>query len=81
MSAEGKNVIGVAELSACASVASCIAARMYNTIRAVGHGELTADNALHRFIEDVHDARRLMIELNSLCAKARAAAKAEGVNK
>lgn len=72
---EGKNVIRVDELASCAATASCIAARMYNTIRAVGHGELTADNALHKFIEDVFDAKSLTAELNRLCAKVRGAAR------
>ena len=34
------------ELNKCACAASCTAVRMYNIIRAVGRGELTADNAL-----------------------------------
>lgn len=46
-------------LNKCACVASCIAVRMYNIIREVGNGELTADNALHQLIEDMKNARDL----------------------
>lgn len=47
------------ELNKCASVASCVAVRMYNIIRQVGHGKLTADNALHQMIEDMKNIRDL----------------------
>ena len=47
------------DLNRCATVASCIAARLYNIIRDVGHGNLTADNALHQLIEDTKNAREL----------------------
>ena len=47
------------DLNRCATVASCIAARLYNIIRDVGHGNLTADNALHQLIEDMNNAREL----------------------
>lgn len=47
------------ELNKCAGVASCIAVRIYNIIRDVGHGNLTADNALHQLIEDMKNAREL----------------------
>ena len=44
------------DLNRCATVASCIAVRLYNIIRDVGHGNLTADNALHQLIEDTKNA-------------------------
>ena len=47
------------DLNRCATVASCIATRLYNIIRDVGHGNLTADNALHQLIEDMNNAREL----------------------
>lgn len=47
------------DLNRCASVASCVAVRMYNIIRDVGHGNLTADNALHQLIEDMNNVREL----------------------
>ena len=47
------------DLNRCATVASCIAVRLYNIIRDVGHGNLTADNALHQLIEDMNNAREL----------------------
>ena len=53
MSVTGEN------LNKCACVASCIAVRMYNIIRDVGHGELTADNALHQLVEDMKNVRDL----------------------
>lgn len=51
------------ELNKCAGVASCIAVRIYNIIREVGQGKLTADNALHRLIEDMKNARDLSDKL------------------
>ena len=47
------------DLNRCATVASCIATRLYNIIRDVGHGNLTADNALHQLVEDTKNAREL----------------------
>ena len=47
------------DLNRCATVASCIAVRLYNIIRDVGHGNLTADNALHQLVEDMNNAREL----------------------
>ena len=47
------------DLNRCASVASCVAGRMYNIIRDVGHGNLTADNALHQLVEDMNNVREL----------------------
>ena len=35
------------------------AVRIYNMILEVGHGGLTADNALHQLVEDYHDLRDL----------------------
>ena len=37
--------------------------RIYNIIRDVGRGELTADNALHQLIEDYHNLRVLSEEI------------------
>lgn len=39
--------------------ASTSAVRIYNLIREVGHGELTADNALHQMIEDYRNLKEL----------------------
>ena len=47
------------DLNRCATVASCIAVRLYNIIRDVGRGNLTADNALHQMVEDTKNAREL----------------------
>ena len=47
------------ELNKCAGVASSVAVRMYNIIREVGHGNLTADNALHQLVEDMKNIRDL----------------------
>ena len=47
------------DLNRCAAVASCIAVRLYHIIRDVGHGNLTADNALHQLVEDMNNAREL----------------------
>ena len=47
------------ELNRCACVVNCIAVRLYNIIRDVGHGNLTADNALHQLVEDTKNAREL----------------------
>ena len=51
------------DLNKCACVASCIAVRLYNIIRDVGHGVLTADNALHQLVEDMNNARELIDSL------------------
>ena len=47
------------DLNRCACVASCISVRIYNIIRDVGRGDLTADNALHQLVEDMKNARDL----------------------
>ena len=54
------------DLNRCATVASCIAVRLYNIIRDVGHGVLTADNALHQLVEDMNNARKLSDSLLEL---------------
>lgn len=46
-------------LNKCASIAHTIYVRIYDIIREVGHGYLTADNALHKLIEDMKNARDL----------------------
>lgn len=38
--------------------------RIYNLIRSVGRGELTADNALHQLMEDYHE---LGVTEDALC--------------
>ena len=40
--------------------------RIYNAIRAVGYGELTADNALHQLVEDYHDLCAIADDINAL---------------
>lgn len=54
------------ELKKCAGYASCISVRIYNLIREVGHGNLTADNALHQLVEDVKNASDLCDRLLEL---------------
>ena len=40
--------------------------RIYNMIRMVGRGELTADNALHQLVEDYHDLDVLADDLSAV---------------
>lgn len=54
------------ELNKCACVASSAAVRIYNIIRKVGHGELTADNALHQLVEDMKNIRDLSTRLQEM---------------
>ena len=54
------------ELNRCACVANCIAVRLCNIIRDVGHGNLTADNALHQLIEAMNNARELRDSLREM---------------
>ena len=49
-----------------ASRASCSAVRIYNLIREIGRGELSADNALHRLVEDYHDLGILSDDISQL---------------
>lgn len=51
------------ELNRCACDASCISVRIYNIIREVGQGKLTADNALHQLVEDMKNVRDLSNKL------------------
>jgi len=54
---------------ACLSLSSrvsCSAVRIYNIIRGVGRGELTADNALHQLVEDYHDLLILSNDIEKL---------------
>lgn len=46
--------------------ASSSAVRIYNLIREVGRGELSADNALHQLVEDYHDLRILSADIRHL---------------
>lgn len=46
--------------------ASCSAIRIYNMIRAVGRGELSADNALHQLVEDYDDLESLSDDIEQL---------------
>ena len=55
-----------AELYKRAGIASGTAVRIYNMIREVGRGELSADNALHQMIEDYHDLKNLANDLTHL---------------
>lgn len=45
---------------------SCAAVRIYNFIREVGRGELTADNALHQLVEDYRNLRSLSNDIIEL---------------
>lgn len=62
-----------------ATTANCIAVKIYNVIREVGHKQLSADNALHQMIEDykqLHDLGGRAMEvadvLDTLATKAEA---------
>ena len=46
--------------------ASSSAVRIYDLIREVGHGELTADNALHQMIEEYHNLIEIAKEASAL---------------
>lgn len=59
----------VDELQKYACLASCSAVRIYNLIRDVGRGELTADNALHQLVEDYHDLSSLSENIGKLADK------------
>ena len=48
------------------SRASCTAVRIYNIIREVGYGKLSADNALHQLVEDYHDLHRLSEDIRDI---------------
>lgn len=52
------------ELLRLSSKAITTSVRIYNIIREVGRGELTADNALHQLVEDYHDLRVLSDEID-----------------
>lgn len=54
------------ELNTCACTANTVATRIYNIVRAVGYGKLTADNALHQLVEDYHTLGQLGDELLEL---------------
>lgn len=43
-----------------------VSVRIYNAIRAVGYGELTADNALHQLVEDYHDLCAIADDIDAL---------------
>ena len=43
-----------------------LSTRIYNIIREVGRGELTADNALHQLVEDYHDLKILSDKICSI---------------
>lgn len=45
--------------------------RIYNIIRSVGSGRLTADNALHQLVEDYHDLRELGKAINDFACTLR----------
>lgn len=51
------------ELLRLSSRAIVTSVRIYNIIREVGRGKLTADNALHQLVEDYHDLRVLSDEI------------------
>ena len=52
--------------------AICTAVRIYNIIREVGRGELSADNALHQLVEDYHDLKILSDDIGQLADKVEA---------
>lgn len=59
----------VDELHKYAGHASCAAVRIYNVIREVGRGALTADNALHLLVEDYHELSILSKNILELANK------------
>ena len=50
----------------CASQIQCVAVRIYNLIREVGYGKLSADNALHQMVEDYHNLKVIAEEVSSI---------------
>lgn len=54
------------ECMSLAARAHAAATRIYNIIRSVGSGELTADNALHQLVEDYAELRRLGLDIRKL---------------
>jgi len=54
------------EILRLASRVDCTAVRIYNIIREVGRGEITADNALHQLVEDYHDLQIISDEIANL---------------
>ena len=57
------------EILRLASRVDCTAVRIYNIIREVGRGELTADNALHQLVEDYHELSILSENILKLADK------------
>ena len=41
------------------SIASALSNKVYNLIREVGYGKLSADNALHQMVEVCHDLDKI----------------------
>lgn len=60
------NDVIVNDLYKYACSVSCAAVRIYNFIREVGRGELTADNALHQLVEDYRNLRSLSNDIINL---------------
>lgn len=46
--------------------ASTCSVMVYNLIRKVGHGELTADNALHQMVEVCHNINEISKDASAL---------------
>ena len=69
MSCEKVNPVIDNEWNKCMEIsrhASTSAVRIFNLIRAVGRGELTADNALHQMIEEYHTLKVISKEASTL---------------
>lgn len=45
---------------------SCSAVKIYNLIREVGYGKLSADNALHQMVEEYHNLKVIGDMLSNL---------------
>lgn len=45
---------------------SCSAVKIYNLIREVGYGKLSADNALHQMVEEYHRLNVISEEISKL---------------
>lgn len=57
---------GVDDALKCASQIECVAVRIYNLIREVGYGNISADNALHQMVEDYKRLKDIANDVSGL---------------
>ena len=62
----GKDFDPVDKCLKCASQIHCVAVRIYNLIREVGCGKLSADNALHQMVEDYKVLKDIADEVSGI---------------